>query len=103
MPIFIHLARVKGNLNASFVFQNKQEIDEFLDGEFFRLNAEYGPLTIEFESLPGLKIGDRCLCHGEGDDVLTIEDIRQYGPYQWSFGLSHGFWEEVAKCWKKVD
>jgi hypothetical protein len=32
-------------------------------------------------------------------DVMRI---RQNGDYSWSFGLSHGCWEEVAKCWKKV-
>ncbi len=101
-PVFKFAGRVRGNLQASFVFQNKREITKFLKTEFLELEAEYGKLTFEAEKLPGLKIGDHCLCLGEGRDVLRVEAIRQYGPYSWGFGLSHGCWEEVAKCWKKV-
>jgi len=101
-PVFKFVGRVRGGLQASFVFQNKREINEFLRTEFIKLEAEFGELTFEVETLPGLKIGDYCLCLGEGMDVLEVECIRQLGPYRWSFGLSHGCWEEVAKCWKKV-
>jgi hypothetical protein len=101
-PVFKFAGRVRGNLQASFVFQNKREITKFLNSEFVELEAEYGKLTFEVEKLPGLKIGDHCFCHGEGRDVLKVEAIRQNGAFSWSFGLSHGCWEEVAKCWKKV-
>jgi len=101
-PVFKFVGRVRGNLWASFVFQNKREITKFLKTEMPKLEAEHGKLTFEVEPLPGLKIGDHCFCLGEGSDVLEVQTIRQYGPYSWGFGLSHGCWEEVAKCWKKV-
>ena len=101
-PVFKFVGRVRGGLHASFVFQNKKEINKFMTDEFSKLTAKYGELTIEIEDLPGLKLGDYCLCLGEGGDVLKVEDIRQNGPYSWSFGLSHGCWEGVGKCWKKV-
>ncbi len=101
-PVFKFVGRVRGNLQASFVFQNKREINQFLRTEFIKLEEEFGELTFELETLPGLKIGDYCFCYGEGREALRVEAIRQIGPYSWSFGLSHGWWEEVAKCWKKV-
>jgi hypothetical protein len=101
-PVFKFVGRVRGGLWASFVFQNKREINLFLKTKMPELEAEFGNLTFEVEPLPGLKIGDYCLCLGEGSDVLKVETIRQNGDFSWSFGLSHGCWEEVAKCWKKV-
>jgi hypothetical protein len=101
-PVFKFVGRVRGNLQASFVFQNKRELNQFLKTEMPELEAEYGKLTFEVEKLPGLKMGDYCLCLGEGMDVLQVQTLRQNGAYSWSFGLSHGCWEEVAKCWKKV-
>lgn len=102
-PIFTLCARVRGGFISSFVFQNEEELDEFQNKYLPEvLEPKYGKLAAEVSTLPGLKIGDKCYCLGEGNDVLEVEDIRQIGPYRWSFGLSHGCWEEVAKCWKKV-
>ena len=72
-PVFKFAGRVRGGLQASFVFQNRREITKFLNSEFLELEAEYGKLTFEVEPLPGLKIGDHCFCLGEGRDVLRVE------------------------------
>ena len=102
VPVFWFVGRVRGGLWSSYVFQNREEITTFLSTELPKLRKKYGELTFDVEPLPGLKVGDTCLCYGEGSDELKIEDARQLGPYRWSFALSHGCWEEVAKCWKKV-
>lgn len=101
-PVFNLVARVRGSLQSSYVFESDKQLADFLKKDFKDLCSKYGALTIDVENLPKLKIGDSCLCLGEGSDVLEIIDIRKVEEYRWSFALSHGCWEEVAKCYKKV-
>lgn len=101
-PIFSIVARVRGGLQCSYVFESDEQFVNFLKKDFDDLCNKYGALSISVDSLPKLKIGDRCLCSGEGSDVLEILDIRKISDHRWSFALSHGCWEEVAKCYKKV-
>lgn len=101
-PVFSLVVRVRGGLQSSYVFESDKQLVNFLKKDFNELCNKYGALTISVESLPKLKIGDSCLCLGEGSDVLEIIDIRKISDYRWSFALSHGCWEEVAKCYKKV-
>ena len=102
-PVFSLVARVRGGLQSSYVFECEKQLASFLKKEFKELCNEYGALTIDVDTLPKLKIGDNCLCLGEGSDVLEIIGIRKISDYRWSFALSHGCWEEVAKCHKKVN
>lgn len=102
-PVFNLVARVRGRLQSNYVFESDKQLADFLKKDFKELCSKYGVLTIDVENLPKLKIGDSCLCLGEGSDVLEIIDIRKVSDYRWSFALSHGCWEEVAKCYKKVN
>ena len=102
-PIFKFAIHTSGSLHASYVFENEEQIREFKEVYVKFVELVYGPITLREESLPGLEIGDTCLCVGEGDDELVIQDIHQDSTWQWSFGLSHGCWENVAKCWKKIE
>ena len=96
--VFTIVVRVRGKLASSFVFENQQECDNWVQDGFGKLQRKYGNLTVSFDILPGLNIGDECNVCGEGSDVFVIRDLIKIEDHRWSFVLDSGCREEVAKC-----
>jgi hypothetical protein len=101
MPVFTVCIRVRGDLWSSFVFENHSQADEWVTQELPNLVQQYNELEVERDTLPGLRVGDRCNVWGEASDVFVIKDLFQYSPNRWGFLLDKGFSEEVAKCHTK--
>lgn len=95
-------AVVSGDLSATYAMSTREDIPGFERTKLAQLRKEFKNISVEYRELPGLKKGDYCYCLGEGLDVLKVEDQRNLRPYVWSFGLSHGCWEEAYKCFEKV-
>lgn len=99
-PRFLIAANTGGGLVASFVFQNYNEYNQWLQNELPLLEKKYGRITTFKHILPGLAIGDKCHVAGEGSEVFTITGIVEYEPYRYGFVLDSGDTEEVSKCWR---
>lgn len=99
MKVFKYSASVRGNLQSSFVFETKDDLDRWLKVDFPALCEKYGELTVRCGTLPGLKLGDRCKVYGEGADVFVIEGQKIYSKDRYGFLLDSGWCEEVYKCY----
>jgi hypothetical protein len=97
-PKFTIVAKVRGDLISSYVFENRQEYDNWLRDGFEKLQRQYGNLTVSKDALHGLTIGDECNVWGEGDEVFEITNLVKIEDHRWSFVLNSGWKEEVAKC-----
>jgi hypothetical protein len=98
--VFTLVARTTGKLLASYVFEGKEDYEDWLVNRFLLLNECYGALEVELGALPGLKVGDRCHVVGEGDDIFTIESLFTVGDHRFCFSLDSGWAEGVAKCYR---
>lgn len=97
--IFTTCIRVKGDLQSSFVFENDDEANVWIELDFkINLKKKYEFLTYKKDRLPGFKIGDKCNVFGEGTDAFTIIGIVEYSDHRFGFKLDNGLTEEVAKC-----
>lgn len=101
--IFTVVISVRGNLLASYVFEDDNKAEAWLSKEFKELQAEHGPLTYTKGTLDGLKVGDRCFVWGDGDEEYVIEKLIKYSPHRYGFVLDSGCSEEVAKCYTSVN
>lgn len=91
---------VKGDLQSNYVFQDLDELADWLKHDIPLLEEKYGELTYTITTLPELKIGDECFVMGEGYDKFKIMELTRYSPHRYGFILDSGFIEEVAKCYK---
>jgi hypothetical protein len=77
MPVFTVCIRVKGDLFGSFVFEDHAQADAWMNSEFLSLVNEYGELSAERSSLPGLRLDSgefeevaNGYCLEEDDEIL---------------------------------
>ena len=98
--IFTRGISVYGEFNASYVFQNNDEVKKWIDIELPKLQQQHGLLSLFYRDLDGLKIGDHCHVFGEGEEVFVILSLCEYSPNRYGFGLNSGVFEEVYKCYK---
>ena len=92
---------VRGELIASYVFQDLQEVDSWLNFELQNLNKQYDTdLEYKITTLDELKVGDTCHVDGEAQDIFKIIELLRYSPHRYGFILDSGVVEEVAKCYK---
>jgi hypothetical protein len=99
-PIFKIVARTRGQLGSSFVFENKAELEKWKKESLPKMEKEYGKLELNVAELPGLKVGDTCHVCGEGDDTFVIKSLIKYSENRYGFVLDSGCSEEVAKCYR---
>jgi hypothetical protein len=97
---FYKKVNVRGDFNASYVFQDHFKMGRWFDTGFKQLEKRYGELQYTISDLDGLKIGDRCKVCGEGDNEFEIVDLIKYEEDRYGFVLDVGWTEEVAKCYK---
>lgn len=95
---FTRVVRTRGNYGASFVFVDDAELEAWKQSDLPRLEQQYGPLTLQTDTLPGLGIGDTCHVIGEGSDTFRIKSLVRYDTHRYGFFLDAGWTEEVAKC-----
>lgn len=95
---FTHSVKVTGNLYTSFYFKSEEEQDVWLGTELTRYRNKYGDISVEFHNLPGLVIGDKCHCAGEGDAIFKITGIIDHGDHRYSFSFDKCLPEEIRKC-----
>jgi len=104
MKTFKILVRTSGSLLSRYVFENQEQKDDWIKNKVPELEKIYGKLELQESELPGFKIGDRCCVNGEGLDVFTILDVKEYSENRYGFLLDSGWWEEVANCyWPRPD
>ena len=96
--VFTRVAHVRGNLQASFVFEGEADFLRWREDEFPALDVHYDGLTLKVDPLPGLKVGDSCHVWGEGSDVFVIVSLVRYQAHRYGFVLNAGWTEEVSKC-----
>ena len=100
MPIYTKVIRVRGNLGASFVFEDQEEMDLWIETRFPSLQKQHGDIEYYTGDLDGLAIGDTCRVMGEGFDTFVITKLVVWEKYRVGFALDSGWIEEVAKCYK---
>jgi hypothetical protein len=98
--VFKKCVRVRGGLGSSFVFESSEDVTNWFNTEFPKLEDKYGKLEYTVSDLDGLKEGDECHVVGEGTDTFIIEGVFKYSNHRWGFALNSGWSEEVAKCYK---
>lgn len=99
---FTKAITVSGAFGSHFVFTSDEEKTNWIKNELPKLRDKYGNVNISNEwDLPGFEIGDTCHVWGEGSDKFVIEALKCYSPYRYGFLLDSGWYEEVAKCYKK--
>lgn len=98
MKPFTICVRTHGQYQSNFVFTDAITADNWIANEFPKLKKQYTNITYDKESLPGLKIGDRCNVWGEAQDEFIIVGIKKYSEHRYGFILDSGCAEEVAKC-----
>jgi len=96
--VFTKCIKTRGDLYASFVFEDQKAVDKWVGNELTELDKKYKNLEVQMYDLPGLKVGDQCNVYGEGDEVFTIVGLRESTRHAHSFLLDSGCYEEVAKC-----
>ena len=97
-PVFTAMVRVTGKLSSSYVFEDKGKARKWVDAQGRAMENKYGYLNFIIESLPGLKVGDKCNVYGDADKVFTITGLKRFDDHRWGFILDKCQVEEVAKC-----
>jgi len=102
--IFTKGLSTRGNMLASYCFENEEARNGWISSIFPKLQKEYGDdLAYYTFNLDGLKMGDECMVNGEGDEVFTIEGMKKYSMDRYAFLMSSGWWEEVVKCYTPIE
>lgn len=100
---FWYLVSTKGKLLCNFVFEDKKQMDKWLEEEFPKLKKEFKVLEYTIRDLPGLRVGDKCHVWGEAQDVFKIEKMVKFEEHRYGFVMDTGDVEEVAKCHTKIE
>jgi len=98
--IFKHVIHVSGNFISSYVFTDRESMENWVINDQPLLIKKYGPLKYTFACLPGLQIGDLCHVRGDGDEVYRIVSLVNFSPNRYGFVLDSGCCEEVQKCYR---
>jgi len=101
--IFTKGLLTKGDMLASYCFENEEKRNEWISCIYPSLQEKYPDLSYYIFDLDGLEIGDECIVDGEGADIFTIEGMKKYSDDRYGFLMSSGWWEEVVKCHKPID
>lgn len=96
---FTKAVTVTGQLRSTYEFESNEDVSKWMLTVLPSLREQYGDLQCHKFDLPLLNIGDRCHVSGDGDEVYTIEGIKQYSPDRYGFLLDSGFSEEIYKCY----
>lgn len=96
---FKYCVKTTGQLYSNFVFENSESLEKWTKEEFPALQRKYGKMHMGVYDLPKLKVGDTCRVIGEGNEIFTIEGLKEYSPNRYGFILDSGWCEEVAKCY----
>lgn len=100
IPVFKYALRTCGAFNSDYVFETKEQREDFLHNEFCRIQQKYpGTKLHGVEELPGFQLGDKCHVWGEGMDVFTIVGVKKYEEHRYGYELKEGWIEGVHKCY----
>lgn len=100
-PLFQFSATTVGSYRCTYVFENEEDFQKWVQNFYPNLVKTYGKLDLHISKLDKLQVGDTCFVAGEGSDEFQIEGWRKLEENRYSYALNTGCWEATHKCFTK--